>query len=149
MPQSLSHVILHLIWSTKDRIDSLPQDLLPTFYLYLDGALRNKGSFVYQIGGTTNHVHVACTLPRILPQSELIKDLKESTWWLRQQPGVPQQFRWQDGYAAFGVSSGNVDALVDYIRTQDEHHRRVTFKEELVRFLQQYGVRYDERYMWD
>jgi REP element-mobilizing transposase RayT len=148
MAQSLSHVIVHVVWSTKNRADVIPSDCLDEFHGYLGGILRNIDSTVFRIGGTTNHVHVACTLPRALSQSNLVKTLKTSAKWLRQQKGTPDDLRWQDGYGIFSVGRSNLDTLIQYISNQAEHHAKVDFKTELRKLLVAYGVQYDEDLVW-
>jgi hypothetical protein len=104
----------------------------------------------YRVGGVADHVHIACTLPRTVPVSKLLEEIKKSSSaWIKQQASTSRGFAWQAGYGAFSLGQSQLDALIAYIDGQDEHHRKRTFKEEFVEFLKRYGVDYDERYVWD
>jgi putative transposase len=150
MPQSLAKILLHIVFSTKGREPWIPTALQPGLHAYLAGACRALGSEAYRVGGADNHVHVACTLPRTLPVSDLLEEIKKSSsQWMKQHEGAPAGFCWQAGYAAFSLGQSQLPAFLHYIDNQAEHHRVRTFNEELVDFLQWYGVDYDPRYLWD
>ena len=102
------------------------------------------------VGGVEDHVHIACRLGRTRSVSELIKETKrESSKWAKTKSRTLQAFEWQAGYAAFSVSPKHLPDLVNYIRNQEEHHREVSFQDELRRILTKYQVEWDERYLWD
>ena len=148
MSQSLSHVIVHIIFSTKDRADSIPPTLEPKLHAYIAGIIRNHESEAFRVGGTSNHVHIACTLPKTISQSDFLKTIKtESTKWLKHQ-GI-EEFHWQRGYGIFSVSSSQCDTVIEYISNQYEHHKKATFQEEFKAFLIKYNVKYNEEYLWD
>lgn len=148
MSQSLSKVILHLIFSTKNRENYIKPELLPSLHAYMATLLRDMESNALRVGGTTNHIHIACTLPRTVTQSELLKKLKiESSKWLKGQ-GLTL-FSWQRGYGSFSVAQSQLSVLVKYIDNQEVHHKQRTFQEEYLDFLKRYDVPYDERYVWD
>jgi len=107
-------------------------------------------SEAFRVGGTDNHIHLACTLPRTLTQSQLLEEIKKSSSaWIKKQPGGSGHFSWQAGYGAFSVSQSQLPALMRYIEGQEEHHRIKTFEQELVELLKKYRVGYDEKYLWD
>lgn len=148
MPQSLSCVIVHCIFSTKDRFPFLDATMAPRVHAYMATVLRDMNAHAFRVGGTADHVHIACTLPRTVCQSDLVKKVKTtSSQWLKEQ-GVPSFF-WQHGYGMFSISKSQLDAVVGYIDRQPEHHRVKTFQEEFRVFLDKYQVEYDERYVWD
>jgi putative transposase len=119
-------------------------------HAYLSGICRAMGSQAFRVGGTENHIHLACTLPRTLTQSKLLEEIKKSSSaWIKKQPDGPVQFSWQAGYGAFSVSQSQLPALIRYIDGQEEHHRIKTFEQELVELLKKYSVEYDEKYLWD
>jgi putative transposase len=150
MAQSLSKVLLHIVFSTKNRRATIPTDLLPEFHAYIAGVCRGQGSESYRVGGTEDHVHIACTLPRTLTISDLIKAIKTaSSRWMKEHECGWELFSWQAGYGAFSLGQSQLDTLVRYIDNQPEHHRKRTFKDELLELLGRYGVKYDERYLWD
>ncbi len=150
MPQSLSLVMVHLVFSTKDREPWLTREIRPRLHAYLAEVARSKGCLAYRVGGVADHVHLALTLPRTLTQSDLVKELKTSSnHWLEKQDGSFTTFAWQRGYGIFSIGKSQLQALVDYIASQEEHHRARTFQEEFRAMLDKYGVEYDEAYVWD
>jgi REP element-mobilizing transposase RayT len=119
-------------------------------HAYLAGTCRALESEAFRVGGTENHIHLACTLPRTLTQSKLLEEMKKSSSaWIKKQPRCPAYFSWQAGYGAFSVSQSQLPALVRYIDGQEEHHRTKTYEEEVIELLKKYRVEYDEKYLWD
>lgn len=150
MAQSLSRIILHVVFSTKGRRGLIPAELGPGLHAYLAGACRALGSEAYRVGGTTDHVHIACSLPRTLTVSKLLEGIKKtSSAWLKEKDPSCRDFAWQAGYGAFSLGQSQLGALLRYIDRQVEHHKQQSFKEELVELLERYEVEYDERYLWD
>jgi len=151
MPQSLSQIYLHLIFSTKNRLPFLrPLDLRREMQAYLAGVCRNQDCPPLIVGGVEDHVHVLCNLGRQMPVADLIRELKrDSSKWMKTHGREYAEFQWQNGYGAFSVSPSHVPALQQYIKDQEEHHRQETFQDEFRRLLKKYGVAYDERYVWD
>ncbi len=150
MPQSLSLVIVHLIFSTKDREPWLTQEMRSRLHACMAEVARSKGCEAYRVGGMADHVHLALTLPRTMTQSDLVKELKTSSnHWLEGQDTRYSAFAWQRGYGIFSVGKSQLQTLVDYISNQEEHHRARTFQEEFRAMLKKYEVAYDEAYVWD
>jgi len=148
MSQSLSHVIVHIIFSTKDRAASIPPTLEPKLHAYIAGIIRNNDSDAFRVGGTSNHIHIACTLPKTITQCDLVKTIKtESSKWFKRQ-GL-QEFHWQRGYGIFSVSSSQCNSVIAYIDNQYEHHKKTTFQEEFKAFLHKHNIKYNEEYLWD
>ena len=150
MPQSLSYLLVHIVFSTKDRASLLTPEIRPDLYAYLSTVARNVGCECYRVGGVTDHVHLAIRLSRTITIAHLVEELKtSSSKWLKTQLPALAQFAWQNGYGAFSVGPSDLEALRKYIDTQEEHHRTHTFQEEYRAFLKRYGVEFDERYIWD
>ena len=150
MAQSLSKILVRVVFSTKKRQRSIPEDLAKALHAYLAGACRALGSEAYRVGGTQDHVHIACTLPRTLTVSKLLEEIKKtSSAWLKALDPRCQGFTWQAGYGVFSLGQSQLASLIRYIETQQEHHQTTSFQEELLALLQRYGVQYDERYLWD
>ena len=150
MPQSLAKILLHTVFSTKNREPWIPESLQPRLHAYLAGACRAVASEALRVGGTENHVHIACTLPRTLTVSQLLEAIKKSSsQWVKKQDEANRRFAWQAGYGAFSLGQSQLPALVHYIDNQQEHHRARSFDDELRDLLQKYGIAYDERYLWD
>ena len=139
-----------MVFSTKHRNDLIPPDLMPELHAYIAGICRAQESEAFRVGGTENHVHIACTLPRTLPVSRLLEEIKKSSsLWIKNRDVRCQDFSWQAGYGAFSLGQSQLDRLIHYIEAQKEHHQKRTFQEELLELLDKYNVDYDEKYLWD
>ena len=150
MSQSLSRLIVHIVFSTKARTPILHESIRVELYKYLAGALRNLNSTAIQIGGTADHVHVLCLLSKNLALAKLVEELKTgSCKWLKTKGSEFHSFHWQNGYGGFSVSESALAAVRQYIEHQEEHHRKISFQEEYRKILEKYRVPYDERFVWD
>ncbi len=148
MPQSLSRVLVHLIFSTKHREPLIALEIRPRLHAYIVGILDNLKSPSLQTGGVADHVHMLFALSRTITRAEVVEEVKKSSSkWMKAEGGVPG-FSWQGGYGAFSIGESQTDTVVRYIQNQEEHHRKVTFQEEFRKFLERYKVAYDERYVW-
>jgi len=150
MAQSLAFILLHVIFSTKDRVAVLDEPLRPELFAYLATVIRNGGSECYRVGGVADHVHLAIRLHRTSNVSDLVKEIKaSSSKLLKTKSPSLERFEWQKGYGAFSVGPKDLNALIAYIDAQQAHHAKQSFKDEFRAFLRQYGVEFDERYLWD
>ncbi len=151
MPQSLADVLIHLVFSTKNRVPFLkPPDLREHLDAYMVGALENRGCPSLITRSVEDHIHILCQLSRTTSIAELTKEVKTmSSMWLKGQHRDLGDFHWQAGYGAFSVSHSNKEQVKEYIADQEEHHRRRTFQEEYRLLLQRHGIEFDERYVWD
>jgi putative transposase len=150
MPQSLCKVILHIIFSTKNREPWLDSDVRPRMHSYVATICRDLAAEFVHVGGMADHVHVVITLPRTLSQAELIEQIKKtSSKWIKALDARYRGFSWQRGYSAFSVSPSQLEAVLEYVDTQQEHHRTRTFRAEYRELLRRHGVGCDERYVWD
>ena len=151
MPQSLARILVHAVFSTKERRPFLQKVALRSeVHCYLGGILKNQGCEPIEIGGVEDHVHILSTLSRTVCISETIKELKRgSSLWIKERDATLEPFAWQSGYGAFSIGFSQVEAVRRYIQNQAEHHRRYSFQDEFRRMLARYQVPYDERYVWD
>jgi REP element-mobilizing transposase RayT len=151
MPQSLTRIILHLIFTTKRRQPWLSAPTLRSEMQGVLGALCNSlGCPLVLVGGVEDHVHIACHLGRTRTVADLIKELnRESSQWSKQKSPSLRDFEWQSGEAAFSISPSHVEPRVQYIRNQEEHHRQEIFQNELRRILAKHNLEWDEHYLWD
>lgn len=148
MPQSLSRVVVHLVFSTKNRNPHLSDEIRAELFPYFTGVLRNSACTTVQIGGVADHVHLLFGLSRTLTIAQVTEKLKTSSAkWIKSK--WPIDFAWQAGYGAFSIGVRETDQMVRYIQNQAEHHRTVSFQDELRQILREEGVEFDERYMWD
>ena len=150
MPQSLANVLIHIAFSTKRRRTFLTKDVRPELASYMAAVMKTCESPALIIECVEDHVHILCSLSRTRAISEVVQKVKKrSSKWIKTKGSSFQDFQWQAGYGGFSVSQSRVAAVKDYIATQEEHHRRMTFQEEFRRLLQKNGIEYDERYVWD
>jgi putative transposase len=131
MPQSLSKVVLHIIFSTKNREPWLDSEVRTRMHAYLATICRGVDADFVQVGGVADHVHIVTTLPRTVSQAEFIEHIKKtSSKWIKALDPRYRSFFWQRGYGAFSVSPSQLDSVLDYVNKQQEHHRTRTFREE-------------------
>jgi len=150
MPQSLSFQLIHLIFSTKDRLGYITADVESDLHTYLAETARHHGCECYRVGGVEDHVHLAIRMSRTLSVAQLVKELKiMSSQWIKTKRKDLADFSWQRGYGCFSLSPKDLDTLVSYIENQKEHHKGKSFQDEYRMILNKYGVSYDEKYVWD
>lgn len=150
MAQSLSKVLLHLVFSTKNRRPWIDTGVEEELFRYLSGICRELRCPAHKIGGTDDHVHIACSLSRTVSISHLLQELKaSSSAWIKGKSDRYRDFGWQNGYGAFSIGQSNLDDLRKYIANQREHHRELSFQDEFRQFLAKYEVAFDEQYVWD
>jgi len=149
MGQSLSKVLIHLVFSTKNRAPMLPPTPYGALHAYAQGIFKSQKCHMIEMNNVADHVHISFELHRTEALSDVVMHVKKGTSrWLKEQSLDFKDFDWQEGYGAFSIGRSQRDDLVDYIRKQQERHRRVSFQEEFRDFLKSYEVEYDERYVW-
>ena len=147
MPNSYSQIFLHTTFHVKDGCNIDKPDL-PKLYKYISGIVESEGGTMIAAGGITNHIHLLLTLPRTITVSDYLRKIKaNSSRWLKEQGSQYRAFGWQDGYGAFSVSPSVLEKVVGYINNQEEHHRKHTFRDEMISFLNAYHVQFDEKYV--
>jgi putative transposase len=149
MSQSLARVLLHVIFSTKNREPyfadrAVRQDL----HTYLAATANHLGCQAIRVGGIADHVHLVCSLGRTLSVAEFVAKLKVSSNQALRKRHL-SQFSWQNGYAAFSLAESTLEAVTEYVSNQEAHHKGLTFQEEHRAFLKRHHVPFDERYVWD
>jgi len=151
VPQSLSNVLIHLVFSTRLRRPYLRSpELRGVMTGYMVGILRNIKCPSLIIGAVEDHVHVLCNLHRTVTIAQLVEELKTSSSARIKEEGPSlRDFHWQNGYGAFSVSQSNAEQVKTYVAGQEEHHRKRSFQEEFRLMLQRHGIEFDERYVWD
>jgi len=150
MSQSLSKVYVHITFSTKNRHHLIDESLQTSLFEYIGGICRGLECNPIKVGGFTNHVHILCLLSRKITQMKLLEEIKKrSSLWVKTKGQDYSSFYWQDGYGIFSVNPTELDLVINYIQNQQEHHKKISFQEELLAFLTQYKIEYDERYLWD
>jgi len=148
MGQSLSNLLVHIIFSTKHCHPYLKKDHQSRLHPYLAEIVRDLRCQCYRVGGVEDHVHLAVRLKSTLDLAKLIEKLKcESSKWIKPLSPELSSFSWQRGYGAFSISPHYRKRLIEYIDNQEEHHRHVSFQDEFRKFLKKYEIPYDERYV--
>ena len=150
MSQSLANVLLHIIFSTKNRHPFIDEDIEPELYAYMTSIFIAHKSYVHKIGGVNDHVHLLVTLPRTISISDLLEQIKKnSSKWIKTKGNKHTNFSWQKGFGVFSVSSSQQKRVIAYIANQKEHHKTQSFQDEYRKFLSLNGIPFDERYVWD
>lgn len=151
MPQSLSAVHIHLVFSTKDRRSYFQnKSTRDALHSFLGGISKQLECPPVLVGGVEDHVHILARFGRTITQANWVKELKRaSNLWLKDQGREFYDFQWQGGYADFSVSPSNLGQVREYIANQEEHHRGRSFQDELRALLRKHHVEFDERYVWD
>ena len=151
MPQSLSQIYIHLVFSTKNHKPFVDETIQPELYAYIAKILYDECSSPAKIiGGVEDHVHILLNLSRTCTIAHLVEMVKKrSSKWMKTKGEKYRSFQWQIGYGVFSVSRSGLEAVTKYISSQKEHHRRKTFKDEFRGFLDKHRIDYDERYVWD
>ena len=153
MSQSLSQIWVHLIFSTKHRKPFLKDpDIRKQMHNYLATLCNQQRSQPLIVGGVEDHVHLLINLHKNQSLSVTVEKIKKySSKWIKSLADADNnldQFYWQNGYGAFGVSRSNIEKVKFYIENQEEHHRKLSFQDELRKIFASCGVAYDERYVW-
>ena len=150
MPQSLSAVYIHLVFSTKERRPFLKDETIrASLHSYLGGISKQLKCAPIITGGMDDHIHHLARFARTITQAEWVKELKRvSNLWLKEKHLI-RGFEWQSGYADFSVSASNLELVKKYIANQQHHHRKINFQDELRILLRRHDVEWDEKYIWD
>jgi REP element-mobilizing transposase RayT len=131
MAQSLSNVLLHIVFSTKNCHRWIDVEIEEELFKYLAGICRELKCPAHKIGASDDHIHIACSLARTIAVSKLIEEIKTgSSKWMKTKSTRHEDFAWQNGYGAFSIGQSQLNDLRQYITSQREHHRRVSFQDE-------------------
>jgi putative transposase len=151
MPQSLAQVLLHVVFSTKNRAPFLKSpELREELHGYMIGTLQGIDCPSLIVCSVEDHLHCLLRLSRTMSIASLVENMKvESSAWVKRQGSHLADFYWQSGYGAFSLSLSNADQVKAYIANQEEHHRRTSFQDEFRALLRRHKVEFDERYVWD
>jgi putative transposase len=139
--------LYHVVICTEKRLFTISQDNADELYSYITGILRNKNSHLYRINGVENHIHLLTDMHPSLAPADLVRDIKaSSSLWMKKSKLFPVFKGWSDGYGSFTCSYADIDRLIEYIKSQQNHHKKITFEEEYRKILLEAGIIPDERY---
>jgi len=138
----------HIVFSTKNRTPVLKRDRREDLFRYIWGIIKNRHGHLYRINGVEDHLHILSSLHPTVSLADFVKDIKTgSALWIKENSVFREFSHWQEGYAAFTCCKHDLDDLIEYIKGQEEHHRKTTFEEEYRKLLLEAGIQFDERYM--
>jgi len=147
MSSTLTRILIHLVFSTRDRMPLITPDVRGKLYEYIRGIVHRKEASLFEIGGVPDHVHILVQIDPTMPLSGLVQNIKGgSSRWVKAHS---KSFYWQRGYGAFSVSESNRLVVERYIQNQETHHARHTFQSEFIQLLKRHGVPYEEEHVWD
>lgn len=150
MPQSLAQILVHFVFSTKNREPWIADPVRDDLHAYIGGIVQNLSGTLLKAGSVEDHIHLLVVHPRTCSPAEIVEAMKTgSSKWIKTKRPSTAAFHWQNGYGAFSISPSHRSALESYIGGQREHHRKTTFQEEYRELLKKYGIAFDERYVWD
>jgi putative transposase len=149
MPHTFVSLLVHVVFSTKDRAPDLSPELANRLFLYMGGIVKELKGSPLIVNGPADHVHLLLSIPATTSIADLLRVLKaNSSRWVHERfPGY-KRFGWQAGYGAFTVSSSRLDDVRNYIASQEAHHRKVSFQEEFLALLKKHGLGYDAEDLW-
>jgi putative transposase len=141
-------VSYHIVFSTRDRAPVLEAERRSELFRYICGIIKNRQGHLYRINGVRDHVHILTSLHSSVSLADFVKDIKTgSARWIKQGKVFRGFSYWQEGYGAFTCCKDHRKGLIEYIKGQEEHHRKVTFAEEYRQLLVEAGIAFDERYL--
>ncbi len=150
MGQSLNKIYIHLVFSTKNRKPLISKEIQDDLFSYLGGICKNLECNPIQVGGYRDHIHILCLLSKKIALMNLIEKIKSnSSKWMKTKGEQFTDFYWQNGYGVFSVNPTEIEIVQQYILNQEEHHKKISFQDEFLKFLKKYKVEYDKKYVWD
>jgi putative transposase len=143
-----TQILYHIVFSTKDRTPCLAAERRPDLFRYVWGIIKNRDTHLYRINAMDDHVHILSGLHPSIALADFVKDIKlGASSWIKEESAFPNFTHWQEGYGAFTLAIKEKDAVIEYIRNQEEHHQKVSFQDELRKLLEEAGIEFDERYL--
>jgi putative transposase len=144
MSHSYNSCLIHLVFSTKDRRPLISPDFAPRLWAFIGGTAREFGMKAIMIGGIENHVHILVSIPATMSVAKAVQSVKSnSSRWIHETLPEMKDFGWKEGYGAFSVSISQMEHTAAYIRSQEQHHHKVTFQQEFEAFLKKHGITMD------
>jgi REP element-mobilizing transposase RayT len=143
-------LLVHFTWSTAGREPWIETEMREDLYSFIGGIMKNKKARLLAAGGMFDHIHLYASLPSTISVADFVNAVKSnSSRWIHESFSQLRNFAWQEGYGAFSVSKSGEQSVIRYIRNQEKHHGKRTFKQELITLLEKHGISYDKRYIWN
>lgn len=149
MANTFTQIYIHVVFSVQNRLSLIKPEWKIELYKYITGIIQNNGHKLITINGMPDHLHIFINMKPIQSLSDLIQDIKgDSSKWLNNKGFLKNKFEWQVGYGAFSYSISQINSVIKYINNQEIHHKKRTFIEEYIDFLEKFKVQYDKRYIF-
>lgn len=150
MANTYSQIYIHIVIVVKWRSNIISENWKVNLFKYINGIVISKKDKVMCLNGVSDHIHILLSISPATKISDLVRDIKaNSSRWINEQRFISSKFEWQNGFGAFSVSPGRVDRTIDYIKNQEVHHQRDSFRTEYLKLLKKAGVEYDEKYIFE
>ena len=150
MANTYTQIYLQLVFSPLGRENVIPQKHKEELQKYTTGIIQNKKHKLLAINYMPDHVHIFIGYQPSQPLPDLLRDIKaNSSKFINENQWLPGKFQWQEGYGAFSYSHSQLNDVIQYINSQEEHHKKTTFKVEYMKFLQKFEIDYDPKYLFD
>jgi REP element-mobilizing transposase RayT len=141
---------MHVVIVVKWRSNLISSDWKLDLFKYINGIVVSKKDKIMCLNGVSDHLHILLSISPSTRISDLVRDIKaNSAKWINEQRFINTRFEWQNGFGVFSVSPGRVDRTIDYIKNQEAHHQRDSFRTEYLKILKKAGVEYDEKYIFE
>ncbi|MDL2315326.1 IS200/IS605 family transposase [Bacteroidales bacterium OttesenSCG-928-C19] len=149
MPNTYTQIHIHVVFAVQNRMSLISKEWESRLHQYIVGIIQNQGHKVLSIGGISDHIHLLIGFRPAQSLSSLMQIVKrDSSNWINQNRLTRERFSWQEGYGAFSYSKSQLSQVINYIETQEEHHKKRTFVEEYKKILQDFGIEYDEKFIF-
>jgi len=149
MANTYTQIHIHFVFAVKFRQAIINNDWKEQLYKYIAGIIKSNNHKLLAINGVSDHVHILIGIRPAQSISDLMKNIKQdSSRWINTNKFSKNHFEWQEGYGAFSYSKSQLNAVVNYIENQELHHKKKTFREEYVDFLEKFEIDYDERFIF-
>ena len=150
MANTFTQIYIQIVFSVKNRHSLIPKNKKEELHKYITGVVQNKKCKMLAVNSVSDHIHIFVGLHPSICVSDLVKGIKiSSNEKITEKKWIKTKFEWQDGFGAFSYSKSQVDSVCKYIMNQEEHHKKVSFKEEYINFLEKFGIDYNPKYVFD
>ena len=150
MANTYTQIYIMIVFAVKGRMNLINENIEEELYKYITGIVNNRDHKLLQINGDRNHLHVFVSIKPKQSISDLVRDIKSnSAKFINEKKWFVGKFHWQSGFGAFSYSKSQVNTVIKYIADQKEHHKRKTFNDEYVELLKQFGIDFENKYLFD
>ena len=150
LANTYSQIYVHIVFAVKGRQNLISAEIREELHKYITGIVTNRDQKLLSVFCMPDHTHILIGLKPSISISDLVRDIKAgSSKFINDKKLIKGKFSWQEGFGVFSYSRSQIDTVIKYIQTQEKHHRKKTFKEEYLEFLEKFKVEYDEKYLFE